>query len=714
MASYSAQSGGADQPGQLARSRPQLEFDVRQHQRRRIYGRPLQKLSSAASHYVAYQPYDVVFTSLRLVVFQIEPTSATPIAHIIRDALTDGDVFELIKGLDLHVPAAASKQGGAHGTTETSVLKDQLTRYGLLCDKIKEARVKHAERLRDDGMVDVDVIYKCSKYQVEPFKTDKEIMEAKGGRPYHMYPFREREQEMALSVMVKPEVLAMVYHPERCAELNIIIKTNTPQAVFLTTAVELPEESGSDTIFPRWEPGPVKDSPEKAMARTMSQLWNRGRSDSIKRVVEAPPVFMWRPFPTTLDNSTTKATKEKRNWTATNAPFLNHPGVEENEWCRRDLEENGRNLDEWNRETWKMCEHTGGFHRRMSSKDPSVSIPGDDFPVKQPMCETFTDDRDMNWWMVQRADAERQEYDADFEAYMNILASAERLYMGLAQLLEEVRRTPQSREARIMFDNAKNNRALTQQNLREARQKVVGSGQICNRRPDAALLEMPEAFEAKWQQHIRAVEFQQSESARRHRRSLVATAAAPLFDTPRPHSAVPNKDATMHATANARHHALVDQRAGQNPRMPTTTQPRGPTLKKADSVLKDTVPFPEYQDPIDSTFDATITEQQNLEHSNRDRSPHGGNRRRSLAGVVDKTGTKRQVTFRVPQVQKVASSAELGDPQSPVTPDDWSGTTVDDEVVTPARSVDAGPGSGPAIAGSNPVPASLTVESRAK
>lgn len=173
-----ARGGAANELGLELLSRSRLESDVRQHQRRHIYGRPLQKLSSTASHHVSFRPYDVVFTSLRLVIFQLDPKSATPIAHIIRDELDDGDVFELIKGLDLHMQRASPLTSAP---LPASYPRNQSPCIALLRSKIDAARVKHAEFLRDNGMIDVDIIYKCSKYEVEPLKSDKEIMEAQVG-----------------------------------------------------------------------------------------------------------------------------------------------------------------------------------------------------------------------------------------------------------------------------------------------------------------------------------------------------------------------------------------------------------------------------------------------------------------------------------------------------------------------------------------------------
>jgi len=176
MASLPQHSDSAKRLGQLAKACPQLESDLQQHQRRQIYGRPLKQLSSAASHYTSYRVYDVVFTSLRMIVFQIDPTSATPIAHIIRDELNDAQVFDLIENIS--EPTTHWKLGRKYVKSFATVHPDRAARYDALRRKMAEARIKHAEFLREEGLRDVDIIYKCSKYEVEPFKTDKEKIKA--------------------------------------------------------------------------------------------------------------------------------------------------------------------------------------------------------------------------------------------------------------------------------------------------------------------------------------------------------------------------------------------------------------------------------------------------------------------------------------------------------------------------------------------------------
>jgi len=132
---------------------------------------------SSASSFLPYQAHDLVYTSLRLAVFRIDPTSASPVAQVIRDESNDGVVFKLLE--DLYIPARgpqlanpASYNGPLRATAA------RLKRYQILCQRIAKARVTHAERLRDQGLCDVDIIFKCEQYQVEPFKGEKQRVEA--------------------------------------------------------------------------------------------------------------------------------------------------------------------------------------------------------------------------------------------------------------------------------------------------------------------------------------------------------------------------------------------------------------------------------------------------------------------------------------------------------------------------------------------------------
>lgn len=518
---------------------------------------------------------------------------------------------------------------------------------------------------------------------------------------------------MALSVLVKPETVAALYRPERCAERNIIVKTNTPPAVYANIATEPTAAARQGTIFPRWDPTPVAEPPKVAMERTVisSKLWSRGRSDSVKKVAQAPPNEVWRPFRTTLDQTKPKIAEEKHKWTAGSAPFLNNPGVEDDQWLRKDLEEHRRNLDEWRRKTWKLCKDCGENHRHVSSKDPSISVPGDDFPIKQPMCETYTEDRDMNHWEEVRAKAEQQDFQDDYECYIKLLVDAELFYSRLEQLLAEAAHMPHVHEAEMMLRDTNNSRALIQQNLKEARQRTIKSGERAGKiRPAEPHLTMPEDLESKWQQQLKAFDARRHNARQQHQTVAPATAAAnAVGNTPRSELV-----ARMEAFASI-HRAKLKETNVKTGDTVTQPVPRA-TVQPLASVLNkmDTVPFPAYQEPQESP-NAAIA-QQPIDAPLYGRNDRAGSRTANITEILNDTGVKRHITFGLPQAQKLQLSEMLADKPSPITPDDWSGTTEgsEDEVATPGKATAASPRHVAATTGGGSAPTSIVVQSLIK
>ncbi|KAK5130680.1 hypothetical protein LTR08_001841 [Meristemomyces frigidus] len=173
-----ANTGGAETLGQLAHPRPQLESELKQYQRRQVYGRPVKDTSSGASRIIPSGVYDVAFMALRVVVAIINPASATPITHLLRNVLDDVEISTLI--WDLCGKSGSKNLWEVHTTTPPRL---DPRRGKALRQKIDEARALHAVKLRNEGMVDVDVVYKCSQYQIEPFRSDKELLAARVTSP---------------------------------------------------------------------------------------------------------------------------------------------------------------------------------------------------------------------------------------------------------------------------------------------------------------------------------------------------------------------------------------------------------------------------------------------------------------------------------------------------------------------------------------------------
>ena len=279
----------------IAEEPPQVESQLKLHQRQPQYGRPVGSLHSSASLRNNFGPvYDAAFASVQTLVFQIEQTSATPIAEVIRQEMNDAQMTALLDGASEPVSPTGSKIKN----------KARLPNLGnpdrpfiimSLKEVIAKARVRHAENLYWRGEWDVDIVYNRDRYCVEPLKTDRETIEAAGGRAYHMHPFKAPQGEMVLSAIVKAETLETLFTSERRAQDDIEIRVNTLPALPVAIVEYEPDAAGKGTIFPTWKPGPVGEPTEKAMARTMSRI-NRVRSDSLRHTMTVEKTRSWRPY----------------------------------------------------------------------------------------------------------------------------------------------------------------------------------------------------------------------------------------------------------------------------------------------------------------------------------------------------------------------------------------------------------------------------------
>ena len=172
LAKKPASTEAHDNPAQ---PQPQFESDLKQYQRSHAYGRPNQDTTSAASQITPPRiAYDVVFTTLRLVVARVNPISATPIAYILRGRLSDAKICELVR--DLCGDGGSKLPSRPHTTAQPRL---DPRKGKALRTMIDEARVAHAMKLAMEQLVDVDIIYKCSQYQVEPFRSDKDLLAAR-------------------------------------------------------------------------------------------------------------------------------------------------------------------------------------------------------------------------------------------------------------------------------------------------------------------------------------------------------------------------------------------------------------------------------------------------------------------------------------------------------------------------------------------------------
>lgn len=487
---------------------------------------------------------------------------------------------------------------------------------------------------------------------------------------------------MALSIVVPPEVLAKVYPPERCARLSIFIKTNTAPAEPLEAVAA---EATASPKLPA--PGTPVDGSDCQEEDEWSDLLGPPPSDGLL--------------------SATDPSREQGMWTASKAPFLRHPGVVEDEWLQRDLEKHKKNVEIWDRATWKLCEKTGVWRRHLTDKHPSVSVPGEDYPIKQGLCDTYTSDRNMSWHRENVENAASNEFEEHYKAYKALLVNAENFYRQLAQLYLQAKQFPHSEEHQLTLGHAMGSRAMLRHNLREARKGVVDSGVRCKRQLEAAHLQKPDELDSQWQRFVEYHTPAEEEVTQQQHSESAAIASTALGNTPRPQflTCTPIKQ----VGPSARRPNLEQESARValgTPRSSLTAllQHRARVVKKADSaVMHETVPFPKYQDPMIAP--PVVANQQAL------KAPQPT--QRSIAEVLIDTGIKRQATFQLPHHQTQRAPVLLGDPRSPITPDDWSETTETAEYKANEAVVSGAlPNTDrkPTIAGDDSVPGSLMIQ----
>ncbi|KAK1090252.1 hypothetical protein LTR48_008650, partial [Friedmanniomyces endolithicus] len=154
MAPPPQQTGGAAQSPSLPRYISHLLPNTTSDQKRLAHDAKVQASRKAAARFVPAGPFDVTYTSLRMVIFSIEETSATLVAQVIRQELNDTQICKLLERVYSSDPRSEKR----------------VVRSADLYKKIEQARIQLAKNLRDCGFVDVDVIYQCEYYRVEPFK----------------------------------------------------------------------------------------------------------------------------------------------------------------------------------------------------------------------------------------------------------------------------------------------------------------------------------------------------------------------------------------------------------------------------------------------------------------------------------------------------------------------------------------------------------------
>ncbi|KAK0997809.1 hypothetical protein LTR54_009606 [Friedmanniomyces endolithicus] len=392
------QTGGAAQSPSLPRYTPQLPPNLTDAQKRLVHDAKVQASRKAAARFVPTGPFDVTYSSLRMVIFSIEETSATLVAQVIREELNDTQICKLLERV--YNPDPKSEK--------------RVVRAAALYKKIEQARIQLAKNLRECGFVDVDVIYQCEYYRVEPFKSDKERVSSLGGNVYHMYPIRKDQQEMAFSVVVQPWVLELVYPPQHREQYDISIKTNTAPAL-----PDTPDQSDClrpNTIFPNGAAPKSDLTPMQAVEDVLKSLTldrraqepkhtfkevtlnaensvkevTRDPEDSLKKVKATPnKTPQWHPFDSNL-----RPYQKQPIFLNETAPFNGDPGVLGNDqWWMEDYVLREAQISEWDQQTRVIKD--GRFTRTiaLTNVDPAIAKAGVDFRVVPPLGGTYNAER---------------------------------------------------------------------------------------------------------------------------------------------------------------------------------------------------------------------------------------------------------------------------------------------------------------------------------
>ncbi|KAK1049079.1 hypothetical protein LTR33_014824, partial [Friedmanniomyces endolithicus] len=398
MAPSPQQTGGAAQSPSPPRYTPQLPPNTTNDQKRLVRDAKVQASRKAVARFVPTGPFDVTYASLRMVIFSIEETSATLVAQVIREELNDTQICKLLERVYDSDPKSEKR----------------VVRAAALYKKIEQARIQLAKNLRDCGFVDVDVIYQCEHYRVEPFKSDKERVSSLGGKVYHMYPIRKDEQEMAFSVVVQPWVLELVYPPQHREQYDISFKTNTAPA-----PPDMPDESGSlrpNTIFPNGAAPKTGMTPMQGVDDILKSLTLDRRAqepkhtfqeitpnagDSVQKVTRDPEDALnkvkaspektpeWHKFNTRL-----RAPQQQPDWLPDEVPFHGDPGILGNDqWWIEDFARREAQISEWDQETRVIKD--GRFTRSiaLTDADPATAKAGVDFHVVPPLGGTYNAER---------------------------------------------------------------------------------------------------------------------------------------------------------------------------------------------------------------------------------------------------------------------------------------------------------------------------------
>ncbi|KAK3675626.1 hypothetical protein LTR78_004710 [Recurvomyces mirabilis] len=373
--------------------------------------------------------YNTIFTMLQGLVFDIDPTSATPIALQIRLELSDDEIRPLLEARRLPPSAAVNR---------LSLRARPHVRNERLREEIRKARSTWAQKLAAHDFIDVDIRFTVAQYQVEPFKSIKEELAGLGAKCYHFSQFRQDTTSMTVSMVVKPFVLDHVLPFSRQTELGVTITTNTAPAwsvsyVPLTAATDTVSgmvlaSPAADEQSPYDLPDPTKKPPNFGLRAApivkrdpcealIQDIMGRQRSNTLQKVrVVSKTRKPWHIF-----SSSARAEQQQPAWTQESRPFRGDPGIwGDDQWWLEDHAKREALINSWKKATW--CEELGAWpakmHRNLShtGNDPSVAVADKDFVLLPGLSPTYVTDRSRQWYEDNIEAASRVELQREYVA----------------------------------------------------------------------------------------------------------------------------------------------------------------------------------------------------------------------------------------------------------------------------------------------------------
>ena len=619
------------------------------------------------------------FISLRHVIFDINPKSATPIARILRAELTDREILDLLEAFHDSAPEEASISH-AEATSHFLWQQDEpVTKRTIGCAKlhrlIDDARCKHAVRLRDGGLVDVEIMYVNHPNLVMTFKEDKLAIENAGGEPYHLWPLNSTMTQMGMCAVVERAGLESIYPEERRQGGIIKITANTEPAQYGQSETQ-PESEQGGNIFPHLIGGgllspvdSISDDRRNFANQEIEHICNRGRSISIRGAMNVPKD---RPWP--LYSAIQRLDQAQPQWPVNDMPFAKHYNSNDQDWWIDDFVERSKLLRKRDEKTWvEAVNRPGQFQRVLSQKKPEESRAGVDYELVPTLgdCKTYTDNRNYDWHQSNLGEldskATAKDCNQSYDEYKNEVKMAQEITGHLREAKERARNSSDDRRLQDPVKDMTRNESLAYRRARMTRDKLVEqrkarggtdisvyAGLDDDLSPSSSPEDISEAVQVQRRQQKRQ---QERECVRKRLASVPPIPAADPGRTPHPQQVIAPTPAPWVIPGSQQRNTSqrVSAAPVQRQRRAQTDRPPRLVIPKQ----QDAIPFPASEDPFGGR---TVVEPEPARQP-EEKTKAAGEAKRSLAHILADTGIQRkQYVWQLPPAE------------TPITPPQWNGT----------------------------------------